>query len=631
MLVVVVVVGAAVPLAAFRNWFVNHDGGFYMALARNLAHGNGYTFPDGTVATFRGPVFAGLIATVWTVLPDTSSTAMWATRIVFIAIPVLVALILRRLVGRWSVAAIGGILAAVQPIGLASGALWFVPDGLAAMFVLTGILVVVWRAPLLPERGGLLISGALFGVAFLTKDTAILGVLIAFGYLVSNVHGGVRRAFGGALVMVGGVVLVVAPWGAYTSATVGRLPDGLGGVTPLVGLIAAVASLGLGAVGWLDYRRQETKTWVPSPWLTVIAVALVALVALVVLGPPFAFPVRRVGWAVARLLDGSLYRDSPWILIVPAVLIAVTHVLRHMREEAVFVASLIAAVGVSSVAYAALADLGVRNGILMWFGLSMLVAIGLSDVWTRYERALPKVAVVLVAIAAIAGSLSAGESLNARTDPRIQSDEAPATVAAAAWIQENVGKVPIVGTPRLIQTMWVLADGEPMLSLAPVHTMSRSVWLEGPRIFEQVVVWAGVADAPATTGVAQFYQVTPNTTAAFFLDAIQERVSETSSRYLVVTGNWQQPRSALDAGGLLPFLEGSPFAVPVFRSDPDQGPQWVVIYRIDGEVVSDLPVIVHPSVGGPVPTLGANQVVLNDDEYVEMVREILSLPIGPKG
>jgi len=628
---VLVVAGAAVPLAAFRNWFVNHDGGFYMALARNLAHGNGYTFPDGTVATFRGPVFAGLIASAWTVLPDTSSVAIWSTRVVFIAIPVLVALILRRLVGRWPVAVVGGVIASVQPIALASGTLWFVPDGLVAALVLAAILVVVWNAPALPGRIALLATGVVFGVAFMAKDTAILGMLIPIGWIASAPIGGTRRAIDAALIMVGGVVLTVAPWVVYTSVTVGRLPDGLGGVPPLVGLVAAVASWSLTALGWLDYRRRETRSWVSSPWLTVAATAAVALAALVVLGPPLAFPVRRISWAVARLLDGSLYRDSPWILIVPAILIAVVYALRYMREAGVFLASLVVAVGVSSVAYTALADLGVRNGILMWFGFSMLVAIALSDLWTRYERTLPKVAVVFVAVAAIVGSFSAAESLNARTDPRIQSDEAPATVAAAAWLQENVGEAPIIGTPRLIQTMWVLADGEEMLNLVPVHTMSRSAWLDGERTFEQVTAWAGVVDAPETRGVAQFYQVTPNTTAAFFLDAIQESVRETSSRYLIVTGNWEQPRSALDAGGLLPLLESAAFVSPVFRSDPDQGPQWVVIYRVDGEIVSDEPVIVHPSVGGPVPTLGTDQIVLNADEYVEMVREILSLPVGPKG
>ena len=93
----------------------------------------------------------------------------------------------------------------------------------------------------------------------------------------------------------------------------------------------------------------------------------------------------------------------------------------------------------------------------------------------------------------------------------------------------------------------------------------------------------------------------------------------------------EQPRSALDAGGLLPLLENVAFVSPVFRSDPDQGPQWVVIYRIDGEIVSDAPVIVHPSVGGPVPTLGTDQIVLGDDEYGAMVREILGRPVWSEG
>jgi len=238
---------AAVTLVGFLaftqwdDWFVNHDGTSYLTLAHNLANGRGYVFPDGSPATFRGPVYPMTIALSWGVLEESARSAIWAGRALLLGIPALTALMITRLTGCPTSGAAAGVLAAVQPVTLIAGGLYLVPDGLAALWVLAALTVVVWPFPAAPSPWAYLATGALLGLGTLTKDTAMVGVVIVAAYSASAPGGGLLAALRGAMPAAFGAGAFLAPWRVFL-ATNGEAP---GALLLLVGVTALLAGAAL--------------------------------------------------------------------------------------------------------------------------------------------------------------------------------------------------------------------------------------------------------------------------------------------------------------------------------------------------------------------------------------------------
>jgi len=130
--VAVTVIVAFGVLVVWDGWFVNYDGSFYLALARNLRHGVGYVFPDRTPATFRGPGYPGVLALAWLVLPETARSAVWVTRLMLVVDAGLLVVLVRRWGGSPPAALVAGVLVAVQPAVLVSGARPFYTSDAAA-------------------------------------------------------------------------------------------------------------------------------------------------------------------------------------------------------------------------------------------------------------------------------------------------------------------------------------------------------------------------------------------------------------------------------------------------------------------------------------------------------------------
>jgi hypothetical protein len=609
-----------VGLLVWDSWLVNHDGTFYMALAHNLRHGAGYVFPDGTVATFRGPVYPGLLASGWFVFEETARTAIWMSRVALLLVPSVVTLLLWRWTASWWVAFAAGAIAAVQPWLLISGSQFFVPDGLAAGLALAAILAYTWDPAQLPPPGRVVAAGALFGAAFLVKDPLVLAALAPLG--VAAAKGGLRTMVSTAGLMSRGFLVITLPWFLYALTAGGSLPQALGNTD---GVAAWSLLVGAVAFAWITPLLGAGGRAMPI-WGVTLAVALVSLGALVVAtGAPMSELIGLWGSLTADL-QTQLYRESAWVVLLVATVATLAWAVYRRDRLPEQMALLVSVVGFAGLLVAVLGGAGLRNAILLPLGLLLLLGLGAAGV-TALRPAFAVASVGLL-FGVFWVSVQASSATDGRLDYEALTAETWSTWAAADWLAKEAAGEPVIGTSLYTQSLWRLTGGDTPWYLLPNHRMDREDWEGGRRAFTERADWAGTVPAPATGGNAAAYTLNRTTTGAYFAAIIENEIRSSGAAFVVVTGNTLFSQSAFDGGGILPLLEAAEGLSPVYRSHPST-PQWVVIYRVNGPVrLPDRPPLIHATSGElHPPTLAPDQVVLTSPEHEVMVKEILARPI----
>jgi hypothetical protein len=612
-----VVVAGFIAFLVWDTWSVNHDGTFYMALAHNLRHGAGYAFPDGSVATFRGPGYPGLLAAGWLILPETARSAIWVSRAALLLVPGVVALMLWRWTASWWIALSVGVVAAIQPWLLISGGQFFVPDGLAAGLALAAVLVYAWDRDELPTTGRVVASGALFGAAFLVKDPLLLAALAPVG--VAATRSGMRIAIGTAGLMSRGFLVVTLPWFLYALIAGDSLPQGLGGLT---GAAAWALLAGVGAFAWFVPRLAGTGGGAVPFWGVVVAVFVLSVAGFVVVAGVSLSGLADLWDSLTADLQSQLYRDSAWGLLLVAITVAVAWGIYRRDQIPEQISLLVTLIGVVGLLFTALSGGGLRNAILLPLGLVLLLGLATAGV-TALRPVLGAVAGALL-IGVFLVSVQASSAIDERLEWRALTAESPSTRAAATWLAEKASGEPVIGTPLFTQSLWRLSGADTPWHLLPTHVMGRADWEVGRRSFDELVDWAGTTGTTGTVESAAAYTLNRTTTGAYFADTIEQEIRSSGAAFVVVTGNTRFSQSAFDAGGILPLLEAAEGLTPVYRTDP-AAPQWVVIYQVDGPVVvPDLPVVIHlTSSELDAPMVESDQVVLDGPAYGVMVDQVL--------
>ncbi|NIA24091.1 MAG: hypothetical protein GWP04_00825 [Gammaproteobacteria bacterium] len=622
-LFVAVACGGYILLFLWDNWFVNYDGGAYLALAKSLRTGHGYRFPDGSFATFRGPLYPLVIAGGWLVLPVTAKMAMWVTRSLLILNALLTCGLACRFTRRWLPAAAAGIFVIVQPLPLVSGGLFFVPDVLAVSFVLAAILVLPTDGH---GRGARwLLVGMLLGLAFLSKET--MGLALLLPVLIVAGTRGIRHAARVTPEIILGWVVPVGLWSMVSLRYAGVLPTGLGGFAgwSAYGLLAGIV---IGStVGTIVGRRHDVEVTstrsVQLPWLGLLLVGTIWLLAVAV---PLIRPLGEVGIALRNDLDRWLYRGTARTALLAAVVPTLAWGLWRRKRRDVFIVLSMVSLGLALIVHSSLAGLGPRNGVLLAYGVALLVALWAHDTWNlQTMRWLWRPLVVVVSLVFISVNVVAGFKTNDRLDARGLTWDAPAVSASAAWLGSQSDDV--VSTPAFSSFMSVLAARSLQMELAPVFTQDRSASTHITLRFNKRAWWAGSVpahpdeeDRPVAISVAR------RTVSAFYGQSLNAAANE--GTLLVVTGNFASIASALDGGVILPYLEAQPNAHRVYQSSLENLPQWVVIYEIDGPLEADAtPPLVHMAVDAPVPSLAPDQIVMDNHEYENMILEVLGEPL----
>lgn len=202
-------------VAASRHYHPINDALDYHQLAVSLAHGRGYghslTSQHAGPTAYRPPLYPVFLAAIYRIVGDSITAARVVQAALGTVTVALVGLLSWRIFGA-RVGWISLLVAAVYPplivIGssLVSEAL-FIPLEVAA-------LIVAIQAPKSRHRVAMsLTSGALIGLALLTRETAV-ALLPGVALLVSGAPYRARRAFRQLTVVALAASVVVAPWSA---------------------------------------------------------------------------------------------------------------------------------------------------------------------------------------------------------------------------------------------------------------------------------------------------------------------------------------------------------------------------------------------------------------------------------
>ena len=225
------------------------DMGEYIALARHLASGDGFTFDGLSPATYRPPLFSCLLAGWCWLLGDTRLGAMVAFQVVVQSLAAPLAYLLVRAAQRSHRWAIGcGFLMSVYPYLISTVSLVLQEPTLTLIATLTGIAFVSWcRTPSLSRA---VATGACLGLSALGKSPFLAGPIVVL--LVGWVFRRHPRCPPWRQVVLAAAVsaAVIVPWTLRNALVAGRF--------------VPINSQGAGAVIWMvadgHFRARETPS-----------------------------------------------------------------------------------------------------------------------------------------------------------------------------------------------------------------------------------------------------------------------------------------------------------------------------------------------------------------------------------
>lgn len=609
-----IVVLGVLLLFTVPKWTVNFDATSYLALAANLRDGVGYVAPDGSAVTSRGPMYPLLLSLSWVFGGYSSGLAMAASRLVFIVAALIAFGLILSTTRSLFASLAGSAVLLTQPILLPAGATFFVPDGLAATFVLAAVTMTVLAYQ--RDQSWLFgMAGVAGGLGFATKESHTLVMFgVVLWLLTRDVSLGRRlRGFGWLGI---GFSLVWFPWAVYGISVTGSLP----GPLPLGGPVASwsVALM----IPLISIAALGSARHVPDLRLR-IPTAVLAVVAFVfVVGVSTRFVGDGALWIsmpndIREIISSQAYLGATIGGIGALLLVAVAGAWTIRQRD---VADLLVVCAVSTLGllpYISLAETTIRNAVLLPMFLAVLA--GFAVVPSIRARWIQPIAWLLVVVV-ISSGLIAMTRLADSLDVSRLTAESSVTVSAARWLSENAAGEPTAGTPIAYQSIWRLGDRSKDVALIPIYIASRDGWNDGERTFDRAFGWLGKPSREPRTTQAVAYSFGTNSVTAVFASDLEDLYGD--ARYLVLTGNVRYPESLADGGIVLLALAETDSLRPVFIGT-SRAAQWVAIVEMVTKPSFDDSVLIVRHSSGDMPSFPGSTAVLARDEYVAAVKTTL--------
>lgn len=311
-------------------WFSRHsylyaDNSWYLLSAQNIRAGRGYTVFGDLPLPLRGPIISIFLAILMIPFADHPYRIVWAMRILALANPLLIFLMVRRLSSPLAAAIAAGLVTFFGYVVLIPQG--FTVDAFQLTLYLTSLLTLLAAMRRNSGPTGLL-SGVLLGVTILTKETALASLPLALVAALSfgwNLRGAVWHYCG--------VLLACLPWWVWVwthTHTVYLLQSGevhvLGNqpVNKSLVLTATFATL-LPVLAGLGVYRARTSHWTlngeRTRHLIGWGITLVWTVMLSVLVTHARTQVFSRGLSPWEYLERTVLPATPlWYLIPPALL-----------------------------------------------------------------------------------------------------------------------------------------------------------------------------------------------------------------------------------------------------------------------------------------------------------------------
>ena len=212
---------------------LTHDEREYLALARNIAEGRGFTYPAAAPGQpeperfGRAPIYPLFLALVDLLSdPSTLVPAIKAVQAAIGALSIwLVALVAGRVAGERGATAAAWIAAVYPPLVWTPA--YVFSETLYMAFALANVIAADRALAHRSRSGGWLWCGLVGGLAALTRPAHLFFLLLLGGYLL------VRRRPGAAALAAAGALITIAPWTARNWQEYGRpiLIASEGGIT----------------------------------------------------------------------------------------------------------------------------------------------------------------------------------------------------------------------------------------------------------------------------------------------------------------------------------------------------------------------------------------------------------------
>ncbi|MBT8206921.1 MAG: hypothetical protein KJO18_01510 [Acidimicrobiia bacterium] len=600
----ITVLVSAVAVYVWDAWILNFDGSGYLTLSRALRASGTYRFPDGSFATFRGPGFPAFLALGQLVVGGSIKSAVWIARSVLIINAALLALLVWRASRDALAAAIAGVTVAVMPWTFVSGATSLVPDALAAGLVLAG-LVTLWSNSYRMH----VVAGVLLGVAVLTKEIAVFGLLAAL--LVVLVRTGSAALASGVIT---GFTAPLVLWWIVALSAAGHLPAPFEGVGGAAGWLVA-GLLVLGSIATLAIGRTSRRTVVVPSSAAAGALALLPILtfgALIVGVGRLPGDDRGLLEALGDGLLQELYQGTSWWVVLLVAVLATLWAARSLQSPLAFTGLALLGVGAGATLYAAVGRFGIRNGVLASYGIAILVGFAVSS--TKRVQ-LVRFGVIVAAAALFAGNLQATGEVDDRSADPLVTEQNAVTAAASDFLSSRPpGKVLATASSAAAVSFQTASGME--FALLPMYVSPDPTW---PQELDHLVHW--LAQAPASQPVGtEPIAISTSSNRITAVDELLVLEALSGADYVMLTGNARFNGSPFDGGVLLPFFDAAPSAARVW-AEINEDAQWIVIYEIS-----------HPFVGGDVdPVYRSVDGALIDGnpsldlvEYSELVKSLVA-------
>ena len=612
-LVAIVGAGAFMLVVVPVPW-VNFDGSAYLALASNLSDGAGYVAPDGSAMTARGPGYAAVLALGWVLGGSDPGLALAAARVVLFGGGLVVLGITYLLTRSVFASTAAAVLYLAQPALYQAGSSNYVPDGVAVVFVMASLAVLVkaFRPPGIASAW-MMASGVLLALAYLTKESHALVMIgaVLWIFTVSNGLGTRLRAIGWMLL---GFSIGFVPWAMFGLVVDDQLP---GELPPMTGVLAwgLVLLVPLTGAVFASIPQDRLRSAVSIPRWVPPVLSLIVVLALTTRFTGTASDWAQIPSDVVDLVSTEAYRGAAMVVLCGLIVLGAFGIWRlPSRDDAwLLLTVLVASLGL--VVFVGLAGTVVRNLLVT----PTLLSVGAGALIAASRRTRPRVVLASVLVLALlAGSGAATLELSEIVDADRLDAEAPSTQAAAGWIRDSDPSGAFSGNAGAFQSVWRLGMDTNEVELVPTYSESRQRFDDTGSV-DRIYWWLSLVPARTRTDAPVAVSAIDDRVALWFEDDLVETLEAGGS--IVLSGNLRYPTGLPDGGALALVLDSADAVEPVFvRTYRDA--QWVAVLVPRGEQTStSFQTIVRYHAAEPVLVEGASY--LNLIEYAQAVTAVL--------
>lgn len=586
-LVIVAIVVIALPMLLADPAPLTSDQSLYLSEGYNIATGVGPKYTSQDFVNHRAPLFPALLALPLSLTGGDPASAYWIPKLVMLALAGAVFLLARQLFGTLA-GALAAFFVTTNAFLRWLGTSLFL-DGTETLFMLL-FLSALWRAFQRGETRWFALSGGLLGLAFLTKETAVLWLPLPVAFALLSPEHRRREIVRGLAAYSATVGVMLLAWWGWVFAITDRVyfwgpPNAL----LLAVAFGAIAFVALLASVWrLVHKRAPEKL----PHLA-IATGLILVLGWVTMHVLFLettswpFPKDHLRAVPQYLWQVATPNSQPWPLVALGLLWVIA---RSRSSQQARLLTLGLALFVPFALFVANRTFAFRDLLPMLY-LAYVGAAGLAAFYIKQAsaRAGPMVVSgIVVAGIAIFGIVQTQELVNERLpfDRSVVTEanwDNPLVHSTAAWITENVPEGEHIMASRLyFSQLYVLDEARHPIYQLP--TLRVEVSSSGGPILERVTTlfrWEDHRLGPAYEDerwlYARRYPVKQYYVALSEHDLLRE-LEEREIDYLVLTGE----DTGFSSFTYLDYFEDNPAFDLVYRDQPSSM-NGVVIFRVDRE------------------------------------------------